>query len=199
MNAETKICSGEGVVFFRFWHPYHDEHVDPRQERSEITSLNFLDSGQFSLKIGLYEWDMDHSQCFITRPGLVFRSKHRQALPRDVFFSVQFDESIVDEALLIAGKPHARSGTVALSRFGIERANSQIRGGTSAGGGKLISLKFDRTEIQVYGDVAVLYSLFTLETEEGSKRKRSSGRATEIFRRNGDTWVNTGWHLDSGA
>jgi len=109
MNAETKIWAGAGVGVFRFWHPDHDEHVDPRQERSEITSLNFLDSGQFSLKIGRDEWDMDHSQCFITRPGLVFRSKHRQAFPRDVFFSVQFDESIVDEALLIAGKPHART------------------------------------------------------------------------------------------
>src|SRR5262249_49943031 len=69
----------------------------------------------------------------------------------------------------------------------------------AARGGKLVSLKFDRTEIQVYGDVAVLYSLFTLVTEERGKRKRSSGRATEIFRRNGDRWVNTGWHLDSGA
>ena len=69
----------------------------------------------------------------------------------------------------------------------------------AARGDKLISLKFDRTEIQVYGDVAVLYSLFTLETEEGGKRKRNAGRAIEIFRGNGDTWVNTGWHLDSGT
>jgi ketosteroid isomerase-like protein len=69
----------------------------------------------------------------------------------------------------------------------------------AARGDKLISLKFDRTEIQVYGDVAVLYSLFTLETEEAGKRKKTSGRATEIFRHKGDTWVNTGWHLDSGA
>ena len=69
----------------------------------------------------------------------------------------------------------------------------------AARGGKLVSLKFERTEIQVYGDVAVLYSLFTLETEEGGKRKRNAGRAIEIFRGNGDTWVNTGWHLDSGT
>jgi ketosteroid isomerase-like protein len=69
----------------------------------------------------------------------------------------------------------------------------------AARGDKLISLKFDRTEIQIYSEVAVLYSLFTLETEEGGKRTRSSGRATEIFRRKGNTWVNTGWHLDSGA
>src|SRR5262245_33332533 len=108
MNAESKIWAGAGVGIFRFWHPDHDEHVDPRQEISEITSVNFLESGEFSIKIGRDVWDIDHSQCFITRPGVVFRSGHRQAVPTDVFLSVQFDEGIVDEVFSIAGKPHAR-------------------------------------------------------------------------------------------
>lgn len=67
-----------------------------------------------------------------------------------------------------------------------------------AGGSKLISLKFEKTEIQVYGDVAVLYSIFALETEEKGKRIKTSGRATEIFQKR-KVWVNTGWHLDSGS
>src|SRR6516165_5523224 len=101
MNAESKIWAGAGVGIFRFWHPDYDEHIDPEEERSEITSLNFLECGEFSIKIGRDAWNIDHSQCFITRPGLVFRSRHRQEVPTDTFLSVQFDESIVDEVLSV--------------------------------------------------------------------------------------------------
>jgi ketosteroid isomerase-like protein len=81
---------------------------------------------------------------------------------------------------------------------GLDKTLASARG-FAARGGKLISLRFDRTEMQVYGDVAVLYSIFTFETDEKGKRTKTSGRATEIFQRRGKSWVNTGWHLDSGS
>jgi ketosteroid isomerase-like protein len=66
-----------------------------------------------------------------------------------------------------------------------------------AGGGKLLRLEFPRTEIQRFGDVAIIWTSYLVETEENGKRVVSSGRATEIFvRRNGE-WVNPGWHTDS--
>jgi ketosteroid isomerase-like protein len=66
-----------------------------------------------------------------------------------------------------------------------------------ADGGKLLRLEFPRTEIQRFGDVAIIWTSYVLETEENGKRMVSSGRATEIFvRRNGE-WVNPGWHTDS--
>ncbi len=65
-------------------------------------------------------------------------------------------------------------------------------------GGKLISLSFPRVEVQTFGDVAVLYSLWTTETEVHGQRSVSSGRATEIFVRRNGRWLNPGWHLDSG-
>ena len=67
-----------------------------------------------------------------------------------------------------------------------------------ADGGKLVELEFPTTEFQVYGDVAVLYSRYTVDFEIGGKRFTQSGRATEIFRRVKGRWVNTGWHLDRG-
>ena len=67
-----------------------------------------------------------------------------------------------------------------------------------ADGGRLIRLEFPRVEVRTYGDVAVLYSLFTTETELQGKRSTSSGRATEIFIRRDGQWLNAGWHLDSG-
>ena len=66
-----------------------------------------------------------------------------------------------------------------------------------ADGGKLIRLEFPRTEIQRFGDVAIIWTSYLVETEENGKRVMVSGRATEIFvRRNGE-WVNPGWHTDS--
>ena len=67
-----------------------------------------------------------------------------------------------------------------------------------ADGRRLIRLEFPRTEIHRFGDVAVLYSLFTTETEAHGQRLVTSGRATEIFVRRNGLWLNPGWHLDSG-
>jgi len=66
-----------------------------------------------------------------------------------------------------------------------------------AEGGKLVRLEFPRTEIQEFGDVAVTYSLYVVETETGGKHEVSSGRATEIFVRRNGKWTNPGWHTDS--
>jgi ketosteroid isomerase-like protein len=65
-----------------------------------------------------------------------------------------------------------------------------------AKGGKLLRLEFPETEIQVYGAAAILYSTYRLETETEGKRNAHSGRATEIFVRRQEKWLNTGWHLD---
>lgn len=65
-------------------------------------------------------------------------------------------------------------------------------------GGKLVRLEFPRTEIQLYGDVAILYSLYVFETETAGKRQTTAGRATEVFVRRQGRWVNPGWHTDSG-
>lgn len=63
-------------------------------------------------------------------------------------------------------------------------------------GGKLIRLEFPRTEVQHYGDVAVIWSDYLVETEEDGKRVLDSGRVTEIFVRRDGHWTNPGWHTD---
>jgi ketosteroid isomerase-like protein len=81
-----------------------------------------------------------------------------------------------------------------LDRDGILRAAADI----AASGAKLLSLAFPKTEIQCYGDVAILYTMYRYETEVDGKRSLCQGRGTEIFLRQDDGWVNSGWHLDSG-
>jgi len=70
----------------------------------------------------------------------------------------------------------------------------------AAGGGRLVELHFPRTEIQLYGDVAVLYTSYALKLDEGGGEVVDlAGRGTEIFVRRDGGWVNAGWHLDSGS
>jgi hypothetical protein len=73
------------------------------------------------------------------------------------------------------------------------------------GGGRLVRFEFPRTEIQLFGDVAILYTTYLFETESGGEprqrrgeRSVTAGRGTEIFVRRGGRWVNSGWHTDSG-
>jgi hypothetical protein len=66
-----------------------------------------------------------------------------------------------------------------------------------ADGGKLVRLEFPRTEIQRFGNVAILYSEYIVETEMKGKRSVSSGRATEVFVLHDGQWTNPGWHTDA--
>jgi len=68
----------------------------------------------------------------------------------------------------------------------------------AASGARLVRLDYPRTEIQLFGDVAILYTSYVFEVEAGGERQVSSGRATEVFVRRDGRWVNPGWHMDSG-
>jgi ketosteroid isomerase-like protein len=65
-----------------------------------------------------------------------------------------------------------------------------------AKGGRLVRLEFPRTEVQHFGDVAISYSQYVYETEEGGKRSVTSGRVTEVFVQKDGQWTNPGWHTD---
>lgn len=68
--------------------------------------------------------------------------------------------------------------------------------GFADAGGKLTRLEFPKTEIQVYGNVALIYSEYLYETDVKGNTQQHSGRATEMFVNRAGKWVNVGWHLD---
>jgi ketosteroid isomerase-like protein len=70
--------------------------------------------------------------------------------------------------------------------------------GFAASGGKLVRLEFPKTEIQVYGYTAIVYSSYLYELEQGGKRSTHSGRVTEVFVNRNGAWVNPSWHMDTG-
>jgi len=63
-------------------------------------------------------------------------------------------------------------------------------------GGRLIRLEFPRTEVQHFGDVAIVWSDYVLELEVGGKTNMSKGHVTEIFVRENGKWINPGWHTE---
>lgn len=65
-----------------------------------------------------------------------------------------------------------------------------------AKGGKLIRLEFPRTEVQHFGDVAIIWSSYIVETEMDGKQSTEASRVTEIFVRRNGHWTNPGWHTD---
>jgi len=65
-----------------------------------------------------------------------------------------------------------------------------------AKGGKIVRLEFPRTEIQHFGDVAIIWSDYLLELEMDGKRSTEKSRVTEIFVRENGHWTNPGWHTD---
>ncbi|MFN8003608.1 MAG: nuclear transport factor 2 family protein [Acidobacteriota bacterium] len=63
-------------------------------------------------------------------------------------------------------------------------------------GQKLVRLEFPQTELQLYGNTAILYTTYLYELENAKgERHTSTGRATEIFVWRDGVWVNPGWHL----
>src|SRR5262249_18622877 len=69
----------------------------------------------------------------------------------------------------------------------------------SVGGGKLVRLAFPRTEIQLFGDVAVIFSEYDVEIFSEGRHTTQGGRATEVFVKKGEGWIHPSWPLDSGA
>ena len=64
------------------------------------------------------------------------------------------------------------------------------------GGGRLVSIEFPRTEMQVFGDVVVIYTAFRYTTERAGQQNRAAGNAVEVFVRRNGRWQNLSWYLD---
>jgi hypothetical protein len=80
-------------------------------------------------------------------------------------------------------------------KFGTRASNLEASRGFAAAGGKLTRLVFPRTEFQAYGATVILYTTYELDLVADGKKTTERGAATEVFVRQGDRWLNTGWQL----
>jgi len=67
------------------------------------------------------------------------------------------------------------------------------------GGGKLVKLDFPSSEIQVYGNTAIIYSRYDVQTERGGQQHAMRGRVSETFVFRNKRWVNTAWQMTADA
>ncbi len=80
---------------------------------------------------------------------------------------------------------------------GFGSLTSTIEGsrGFAASGGKLTRLAFPSTEIQVYGNTAIIYTSYEMDLQTGGDTRTTRGMATEAFVLKDGQWLNTGWQL----
>jgi hypothetical protein len=64
---------------------------------------------------------------------------------------------------------------------------------------RLIDVTFENTQIVSSGHSALVQSNYQVIIESGERRDTTRGRATELFVRQGTTWVNPYWQLEQGA
>jgi ketosteroid isomerase-like protein len=114
----------------------------------------------------------------------------REAVWRAYFTNdqAQLDKLVPADTIVLEGpleKPFVKKADILESaKQGAQRGN------------KLVRLEFPQTEMQIYGNTAIIYTtyLYELESPQG-ERRTSTGRATEIFVRRQGAWVNPGWHM----
>ena len=64
---------------------------------------------------------------------------------------------------------------------------------------RFVDVTFSNTQVSASGHTALVRSNYEIITESGARRDTTRGRATELFVRQGKTWVNPYWQLESGA
>ena len=79
--------------------------------------------------------------------------------------------------------------------FGTLDSNLAASRGFAGSGGTLTRIAFPRTEVQVYGATAILYTTYELDLLAGGKKTTQRGAATEVFVQRDGKWINTGWQL----
>jgi ketosteroid isomerase-like protein len=114
----------------------------------------------------------------------------REAVWRAYFAN---DRAALDKLIpadLITIEPHG-------DQFGNRAAVLSGSENFAKSGAKLARLEFPKTDIQVYGYTAIVYSTYLYEIEKDGKRTANSGRVTEVFVQRDGQWVNPGWHMDA--
>lgn len=64
---------------------------------------------------------------------------------------------------------------------------------------RFVDVLFQNTHISREGESALVQSNYAVIIEANGKRDTTRGRATELFVKQGDTWVNPYWHLEDDA
>lgn len=96
MNRLTTYISSPTVSLSRFDHPNSVPHRDPREEIAPFYSINFIEKGGYSVKVGKRQWQLSRGDVFITHPGLIFSCSHSEEFPEDHCITVTYTPDFVN-------------------------------------------------------------------------------------------------------
>jgi ketosteroid isomerase-like protein len=128
-----------------------------------------------------------------TRVELDSASKAELLLARERIWRAWFANDSAELARLLPPAAVAAEGVDGWEDRAAIVAGSR---GFAASGGKLVRIAFFDTEIVTFGTTAIVHARFELELENGGQRNKRTGRATEIFVRRDNRWVNPMWVLE---
>jgi hypothetical protein len=66
---------------------------------------------------------------------------------------------------------------------------------SASSGVRLLAIRFDDTRIHANGNVAVVFSNYTMELDSHGQRTTVTGNASEVFVRTDGIWQNPFWYL----
>ena len=118
MNRVAPLLRTELAAMSRFDHPEAATHRDPEGEQAGTFGVSFVEKGAFELGVGRARHRLAAGDAFVTWPGLEFRCRHDEEVPRDVCLTVDVSDTLgYDVAATLGG---------ALARSPVRRASNRL-------------------------------------------------------------------------
>src|SRR5262249_33315519 len=96
--SQTTLAQSPLVSLKRFEHTAELAHRDPPEEQSSCWTVNFIERGTYEVLEGRRWHTLSPQKIFVTWPGLIYRCRHREEVPRDVCLSVELTEGLASDA-----------------------------------------------------------------------------------------------------
>jgi AraC-like DNA-binding protein len=97
MNRIERLRATPLVGLGRFDHPADHPHYDPREEVAPDFTVNFVEHGVFDVQVGRATWRLYPGTVFVTRPRMVYRTRHVEEIPRDRCLTVSYAPEALPE------------------------------------------------------------------------------------------------------
>jgi len=97
MNLLSTLLATSDVTLRRFTHEPDVPHSDPDHEVSRFDSINFIEGGNFDVRMDGRSWRLGPDAVFVTTRGMMYSCVHENAVPSDRCLSVSLSEQAAED------------------------------------------------------------------------------------------------------